>query len=343
MIKANKAQMPVLAANYYVNAAVGLDTNDGLTASTPFKTINQALARLPQSVAYIGNVTIHLADGDYTGESVYIVQGVVLTGQLTIQGDSGVAANVKIKTLQLYNFLCIQTVIKNISFSYADKMLNTEAILGNLIIMGCTFTGNGSTGSSCGVFAQNCGYVQISNCIFNNCYVPIMADAGTVIRSLDNTGGGNAYSYQASNGALIIKTDLVQLGTTPYLLMSGGMITPDYFQQWYVPVFSNTYATPGNTNFIYMKDANGYVFVNGEFYKPSGGAPLPAYEVICTLPVGFRPGRQMSLMATAWGASGFTSGVDITASGSIQWNGYGTPTYSANTHITMFAIFKSIN
>ena len=47
----------------HVNASTGNDSNDGFTASTPFKTINAALAKVPMGCDYPAH--IFLAAGTY--------------------------------------------------------------------------------------------------------------------------------------------------------------------------------------------------------------------------------------------------------------------------------------
>jgi hypothetical protein len=63
---------PILFApkDFYVNAGTGSDTNDGLTLSTPFKTIQRALQEILRMDNGGYQVTIHVADGTYTGHIV---------------------------------------------------------------------------------------------------------------------------------------------------------------------------------------------------------------------------------------------------------------------------------
>jgi hypothetical protein len=85
----------MLTANrtYYVSTT-GNDTNDGLTVSTPFATIQKAVDTVASIDCSIYNVTIQLADGTYY-QNVLLKQ-YVGAGTMTLQGNSATPANVVI-------------------------------------------------------------------------------------------------------------------------------------------------------------------------------------------------------------------------------------------------------
>ncbi len=87
----------VLQANrtYYVNAATGNDSNDGLTAGTAFKTIQAAVNACWKIDSNGYNVTIQLADGTYTA---FLVDRQIVGGaRLDIRGNAAAPQNVVIQ------------------------------------------------------------------------------------------------------------------------------------------------------------------------------------------------------------------------------------------------------
>lgn len=98
----------VLTGNrtYYV-ATTGNDANDGLTALTPFLTIQKAIDVVYGSLDLgIYDVTIQLADGTYT-EAAIVNAPAVGTGNVLIQGNTGTPANV-IWTTTTLNTVCLE-------------------------------------------------------------------------------------------------------------------------------------------------------------------------------------------------------------------------------------------
>lgn len=78
------------ARTYYVDTT-GSDSNDGLTAGTPFLTINKAINIVSALDLSAYSVTIQLADGAYT--STATLKSLVGTGTVTIRGNTTTPAN----------------------------------------------------------------------------------------------------------------------------------------------------------------------------------------------------------------------------------------------------------
>ncbi|MBY0523419.1 MAG: hypothetical protein K2R98_08465 [Gemmataceae bacterium] len=85
----------VAAQTYYV-ATTGSDSNDGLTSSTPFLTIQKAVdvASALDNAGFA--ITIQIADGTYTG--FVTLKSFVGSGAIVLQGNSSTPANVVIST-----------------------------------------------------------------------------------------------------------------------------------------------------------------------------------------------------------------------------------------------------
>ncbi|MGO4678210.1 DUF1565 domain-containing protein, partial [Bosea sp. 2YAB26] len=162
---------------YYVNAASGNDSNNGLTSSAPFKTISKAISMIPQIVNH--NVIINVAAGTYNEE--VSLSGYMGNGYVGLQGSS--------------------VIVKSVSFSRCNR----------LVISGFTATTTTTTAFS---ISDITGFVDISNCIvtaaapfagfyaihsrlaISGCTVSnrsdgILAVAGSQISSNTNSGTGN--------------------------------------------------------------------------------------------------------------------------------------------------------
>jgi hypothetical protein len=77
--------------DYYINPATGNDNNDGLTAGTAFRTINNGVSRCTSINLNGYSITLHLANGTYV-ENVFLYP---LNGNGTchIVGDENIPAN----------------------------------------------------------------------------------------------------------------------------------------------------------------------------------------------------------------------------------------------------------
>ena len=119
---------------YYVSPT-GADTNDGLTAGTPFKTIGKAVGKVPQVMNH--EYKIFIADGTYDEDMN--VDGIIGTGFITIVGNNTTPANVKVRSIRVH-----QTKV------YVE-------------IDGMTVTGIASTGNS--IIVDRVRIAQLSNVV----------------------------------------------------------------------------------------------------------------------------------------------------------------------------------
>lgn len=89
-------------ATYYVNAATGSDTNDGLSAEKALKTIGAAIAKVPQVLNH--GYKINVAAGTYM-EDIQI-RGLSGSGTLDITGDNTAPTNVKVSSFSYSQCTC---------------------------------------------------------------------------------------------------------------------------------------------------------------------------------------------------------------------------------------------
>lgn len=90
------------ARTYYV-ATTGSDSNDGLTALTPFLTIQAAVDAVCALDISTFNVVIDVENGTYTGSTT--LKPLVGSGTVTIMGDTTTPANVTVSTTSNHCFV----------------------------------------------------------------------------------------------------------------------------------------------------------------------------------------------------------------------------------------------
>lgn len=92
---------------YYVNASTGSDTNNGLTASTPFKTIQHAIDILPKWLDH--TAVIRLAAGTYDRVNIYGFGG---NGHVSINGAQDFSTGLEVEVV---NYVVNGVHVKNCS------------------------------------------------------------------------------------------------------------------------------------------------------------------------------------------------------------------------------------
>jgi Protein of unknown function (DUF2793) len=126
------------AARTYFVATTGADTNTGLSAGTPFLTLQKAIDTV--STLDIGNfdVTIQLADGTYT--TGVLIRGPFLgSGTVTLKGNTANPQNVVISRTNAdaiavrYGTLRLEALTLQTSGTYGSAMI---AELGAIVILG---------------------------------------------------------------------------------------------------------------------------------------------------------------------------------------------------------------
>ena len=117
----------------------------------------------------------------------------------------------------------------------------------------------------------------------------------------------------------------------------------DMTQTWHDPVYQSGWAaaSPGtDTRLMYTTDGLGDVHVSGNFKKSSN---VTAADLICTLPVGFRPNRTISCAVTSHSTLGFATVAEISNNGNIVINAAFPGGAGANVALALDVKFKAGN
>jgi hypothetical protein len=167
---------------YYVNAATGSDTNDGLTAGKAFLTIQRAVdeaATWQPNSSYV--ITISLAAGTYAGFTTpsWTFPNIV------IDGGSSSAATITGATQYLCTATGVNTVtFKNVSISNTSAISSARCLFSTfgatIILDGVRFMGmpNSLNGAFC--FASSGGAIIVLSCTLSrNAYVYFYAGSSS--------------------------------------------------------------------------------------------------------------------------------------------------------------------
>ena len=202
---------------YYV-ATTGLDTNDGLTSGTAFKTIGKAINMMPQVVNHV--ITINIASGTYLEDIV--VKGFIGNGGIVINGATTLvnASNYVISSFLASNCACNVTV-QGIGAYTKTYHGFTGGACNNISFINCIC--GAVTPTFSGFCGYNGGYLYIKGCSPNNRASGIFASSGTTIVSENNVGSANSVGLNAIGGT-VAKTGTQPSGTTSELIGNGGVI-----------------------------------------------------------------------------------------------------------------------
>lgn len=201
---------------YYVNPTTGNDYNNGMSSTSPLKTIQAAINRLPQVINHM--VTINIAPGTYN-ENI-IVNGLIGQGTLYLKGDD--------KLTDTY-------IINSINVSRCGIDVYTEGV-------------KALSQSTHAFHAYFCKYIFFKNCkciepapeydgfhmeasnslIVNsevsNKRIGISSKIMSAIESSNNSGENNTYGLLAQNTSTIGKDGTQPGGITAEATYEGGVI-----------------------------------------------------------------------------------------------------------------------
>lgn len=194
---------------YYVNASTGSDTNDGLTSSTPFATIQHAVDILPKQIDH--KVTIQLAPGTYDKVTIRGFGGgasLAITGstntQLSRANDAVnyVINGVNVTRNQLWVALEGIMAVPSIN---SGTDLGTRAIVSEggayVLCDGCRVTGTDGSGTGFATIAGGglqlrwCGAYDIETGVGSELNGRVMVNA--------MHGSGVSKGYRATDGGMI--------------------------------------------------------------------------------------------------------------------------------------------
>jgi hypothetical protein len=202
---------------YYINPTTGLDTNDGLTEGTAFKTIMHAVSLLPKIISH--DVNINLADGFYD-EGVNI-KGLFDGGGRVVLGRTGAAAGaISLRHIALTAVGCEMRVdyLTVVNTSYYGVFINKCKIVFISSLRKVV------TASSPVIFVSGADLIMRNSTLSNSANAAIQASSLANVLSINNNGSGNAVGLSAGDGATIIKNSTQPSGTTAESTSTGGLI-----------------------------------------------------------------------------------------------------------------------
>ena len=223
------------AITYYISPN-GSDDNDGLTSSSPFKTLQYALNKLPKRLDH--EVTINVAAGTYTESTVH-VSGFFGLGKLTINGagynrESAInykfsnGMQVERNACSVYlvglgfdaaNFKRGVCVFENPGFvfvtycqvvnSTSSQLSDEEGSMGVYVERSSTVWVNESKISHCnaGASSHEVSIMLVSDCIIDNCNSGLWGHGGTCIFCWSLYLPYTASYFRRNNSALIVEQD----------------------------------------------------------------------------------------------------------------------------------------
>lgn len=202
---------------YYVNASTGVDTNDGLTSGTAFKTIQATINKLPQIINHA--VIINVASGTYN--EILSIPGFDGSGTITLNGgaDLTTALNYIITSLSVVS--CSIPITIN-GFTSNSTSGNGFYSNGNIR---CTFNYCNdivNATSKVGFYSLH-SILVIANCQVSNKNSAITADK-SIVFSYSNSGAGNTIGLYSINASTLGKGGTQPSGTTAETTMNGGAI-----------------------------------------------------------------------------------------------------------------------
>ncbi|MDN8588731.1 tail fiber protein [Paenibacillus sp. 11B] len=203
---------------YNVNASTGNDSNDGLTTSTAFKTINKALSLIPP--IFNNPYTIHIAAGTYV-EDINIAhkQG---NGYIDIIGPTTGSPAILSGRVSLMRVSISVIYIRYLTINAPSNVTAIDLTYVKLArISNCVMT-TSSTQSGITISFSN-AYLT-ANTISNKQSIAIYSSSMSYVFSDNNSGSGNGIGLGSYIGSTIVKLSAQPGGTTAEAVVQGGLI-----------------------------------------------------------------------------------------------------------------------
>ena len=198
LLALNPRQVLYGNTSFYVNATTGNDSYDGLTPTTPWRSLQHAASYLLDQVDSNGyTITVNIADGSYPGfivaGNILGLEGITGVDMLNFVGNTSNPANV-----------VITDQVNNPSFDAGGiPMSIAVANMGRFQLMGCRIT---STTGDC-IRALNYGRARLQNVDFSTCPGAHMASsAHSHLRLYGNysiSGGAGYHAWSEYNGTFL--------------------------------------------------------------------------------------------------------------------------------------------
>lgn len=224
---------------YYV-ATTGSNSNDGLSAGSPFLTIAYALSKIPKNVYH--TITINVASGTYN--ETILLTSFNGSGALNIYGGTDLASAVNFKV----NDIVVSTTNCNISIRGFELLTTTNIAIQifrsmKINLSYCTTTVLAT--SYRGIYIDY-SKVFIANCLISNRqYALYVRENSEVVSSDWSSGSGNSNGIYAIYGGKIAKSGTQPQGTIAESVAGGGIITLGVINP--APLDSPTFINPSGT------------------------------------------------------------------------------------------------
>lgn len=228
----------VLTANrtYYV-ATTGNDSNSGLTAGSPFLTIQKAINVVAALDVSIYDITIQIADGTYSANNITTLKNPVGSGQVTLLGNVTTPDNVILQTQIIKDTPGTIYVLKGFKFLNTTTGYFIFCSNGATIKFGIVNFGAGA--GTAHIICINGGFVYINNyytisagtnyhfLVYNNGHVTM--DYGTMNVSVVNTPAFYQFVSCADCSVIffwpVLTFSGAATGTRYYAFMNGAIDT----------------------------------------------------------------------------------------------------------------------
>lgn len=198
---------------YYVDGTAGLDTNNGTTTGTAFKTISKAIYTLPKMLNHDCSIIIK---GSQTYSENILVSGFYGPGELSIVG-----------AFAAETFATLSGTINVSGNSCSNIYVRKFTVNQTFSVKACTYVQLDSITSTStttpGVEVTNGATCNISGCTISNKSIAIRALTSRIF-SINNTGSGNTNGLVSVGAATIGKSGTQPAGTTAEVTGSGGVI-----------------------------------------------------------------------------------------------------------------------
>lgn len=201
--------------SFYISTT-GLDTNDGLSETTPFRTIAKAIESTPGVINHA--VTYNLMPGVYDEDVA--IGGFVGIGTIQLLGDTVVSDTRTVNSITVsYSALYIGIVginaISTTKHGFSSYgCTRSDFIKCRAVSVAPSFHGVYYSGST--------GFV--TECVLSNHSNGIYANVVSYIMSTDNSGDNNAFGLLSTTGSTICKVRTQPLGTTNERQTNSGKI-----------------------------------------------------------------------------------------------------------------------
>ncbi|MDM5223031.1 hypothetical protein QUF86_20270 [Peribacillus sp. NJ11] len=205
---------------YYVNKAIGSDTNTGLSVATPFKTIQKALDTIPQLTSG-GEITVWIDNGTYAEDLVLRNKK---GSDIKLVGNQNIPTNVKINSFYAVNvdaYLNVSgmeatTTTKDGFYYNRCSYINTN---------NCVATKDNKTAGMAGI-SYSASKGAVSGCTVSNSVHGIIANFSSQITIESNcTGTGNTNGISCARSIIHKYGNNTVVGTKNENIYGGGIIS----------------------------------------------------------------------------------------------------------------------